>query len=57
LFQPFYRASAQSAKNGLGLGLYIAAMIAKAHDGTLAAASSAAEIRFVFRMPTERCNK
>jgi signal transduction histidine kinase len=53
LFQPFYRASAQSAQDGLGLGLYIASMIAKAHNGVLSVASSAAETQFIFRMPTE----
>jgi signal transduction histidine kinase len=51
LFQPFSRASAGPGQEGLGLGLYIAAEIARAHDGTLEVASSAAETRFTFRMP------
>jgi signal transduction histidine kinase len=52
LFQPFFRAAAQTGEGGLGLGLYIASEIAKAHGGTLAVASSSDETRFTFRMPT-----
>ena len=51
LFHPFYRVSAQDAAQGLGLGLYIASEIARAHGGTLEVASSAQETRFTFRMP------
>ena len=51
LFQPFYRVSAQDAAEGLGLGLYIASEIARAHGGKIEVASSAQEIRFTFRMP------
>jgi len=36
----------------LGLGLFIASEIARAHDGTLTVASSDIETRFTFRMPT-----
>lgn len=50
LFQPFFRGEVHS-RNGLGLGLHIAAEIAKAHGGTLTAESSEIEIRFTFRMP------
>ena len=50
LFQPFFRGEAHS-RNGLGLGLHIAAEIAKAHGGMLTAESSEIEIRFTFRMP------
>ncbi len=53
LFQPFSRASEQPGQQGLGLGLYIAAEIARAHDGTLEVASSEQETRFTFRMPLE----
>ncbi|MBA4038458.1 MAG: PAS domain-containing sensor histidine kinase, partial [Bradyrhizobium sp.] len=49
LFQPFYRVS-DDARQGLGLGLYIASEIACAHGGTLEATSSADETRFTFRM-------
>lgn len=48
LFQPFSRAS---GRQGLGLGLYIASQIARAHGGTLDVASTPAETRFTFRMP------
>lgn len=50
LFQPFYRVSAQDAAQGLGLGLYIASEIARAHGGKIAVASSVQETRFTFRM-------
>ena len=50
LFQPFYRAVAQDAEQGLGLGLYIASEIARAHGGRLEVASSPQETRFTFRM-------
>jgi len=51
LFQPFFRAAARPSRNGLGLGLYIASEIAKAHDGTLEVTSNDAETRFTFTMP------
>jgi signal transduction histidine kinase len=51
LFKPFTRASARSGGQGLGLGLYIASEIARAHAGTLQLASTRDETRFTFRMP------
>jgi signal transduction histidine kinase len=51
LFQPFSRGAVRPNQQGLGLGLYIAAEIARAHDGTLDVSSSAEETRFTFRMP------
>ncbi len=51
LFQPFFRAAARPSRNGLGLGLYIASEIAKAHSGTLEVTSNDAETRFTFTMP------
>ncbi|MDB6046489.1 MAG: histidine kinase [Gammaproteobacteria bacterium] len=51
LFQPFVRAAAQPNQHGLGLGLYIASEIARAHGGTLTATSTADETRFTFTMP------
>jgi signal transduction histidine kinase len=52
LFQPFSRTLSDEPGPGLGLGLFIAAEIAKAHLGTLSVTSSDAEgTRFVFRMP------
>jgi len=52
LFQPFYRGNVRHSLQGLGLGLYIASEIARAHGGTLDVNSSADETRFTFRMPT-----
>ena len=51
LFHPFTRASARPMQEGLGLGLYIASEIAKAHDGALTVQSDPVETRFTFRMP------
>jgi sigma-B regulation protein RsbU (phosphoserine phosphatase) len=51
LFQPFTRSSARAGAQGLGLGLWIAAEVARAHEGTLQLASTADETRFTFRMP------
>ncbi|MBS0273457.1 MAG: GAF domain-containing sensor histidine kinase [Proteobacteria bacterium] len=53
LFMPFVRGAHVSEK-GLGLGLYIASEIARAHGGALTASSSPAETRFTFRMPLNR---
>jgi signal transduction histidine kinase len=51
LFQPFFRATMQRSQQGLGLGLYIASEIARAHGGRLDVSSTAEETRFTFRMP------
>ena len=51
LFQPFYRGHVRPSLQGLGLGLYIAAQIARAHGGDLTVASSNAETRFTLRIP------
>lgn len=51
LFQPFTRASVRAGEQGLGLGLYIASEIARAHAGTLQLTSTSEETRFTFRMP------
>jgi signal transduction histidine kinase len=51
LFLPFSRASAAPGQQGLGLGLYIASEIARAHEGSLEVASSPEETRFTFRIP------
>jgi signal transduction histidine kinase len=51
LFEPFARGASNPNQPGLGLGLFIASEIAKAHGGTLVASSSPAETRFTLRMP------
>ncbi|MGA7803955.1 GAF domain-containing sensor histidine kinase [Bradyrhizobium sp.] len=51
LFQPFYRGGVRGSPQGLGLGLFIASEIAKAHGGTLTVDSSDQETRFVLLFP------
>ena len=51
LFRPFHRGEVRPSLRGLGLGLYIASEIARAHGGTLAATSSAEETRFTLAVP------
>lgn len=51
LFEPFSRGETIGHHQGLGLGLYIVAEIARAHGGTVELASSAIETRFTFSMP------
>jgi signal transduction histidine kinase len=51
LFQPFVRSSERTNHKGLGLGLYIAAEIARAHGGTLSVSTAARLTRFTLRMP------
>jgi phosphoserine phosphatase RsbU/P len=51
LFQPFYRGAVRPSQQGLGLGLFIASEIARAHGGALTADSLPKETRFTFRMP------
>lgn len=53
MFEPFFRGEARASRQGLGLGLYIASQIAKAHDGALTVTSSPKETRFTFTMPSE----
>jgi signal transduction histidine kinase len=52
LFAPFARGEVAENQSGLGLGLYIASEIARAHGGTVAVDSSSAETRFTLRIPT-----
>jgi signal transduction histidine kinase len=53
LFEPFSRGDRPS-QQGLGLGLFIASEIARAHGGTLTADSTPEETTFVFTMPRAR---
>lgn len=50
LFQPFYRGEVEQQKQGLGLGLFIAAEIAKAHKGTLEVSSVDDDITFTLKI-------
>ena len=51
LFEPFYRDPKQSKKSGLGLGLYIASEIAKAHEGDLKVKSTDSKTTFSLQIP------
>ena len=51
LFKPFNRGPADSGRAGLGLGLYIASEIAKAHGGKLTATSEAGTVTVAMTMP------
>lgn len=51
LFHPFVRGKASGEREGLGLGLYIASEIAKAHGGLVTVDSSARQTTFTFSMP------
>ncbi len=50
LFTPFVRGK-RTDRQGLGLGLFIAAEVAKMHDGDLDVVSTPEETRFTFTMP------
>ena len=51
LFLPFRRGDGHTSKQGLGLGLFIASEIARAHGGALTVSSSEQETKFTFQMP------
>lgn len=51
LFQPFFRGANRPSQNGLGLGLFIASEVAKAHEGKLDVRSDSEETVFTFTMP------
>lgn len=54
LFHPFARGGASSREEGLGLGLYIASEIARAHGGTLTASSNDSLTTFMLRIPLDQ---
>lgn len=56
VFQPFHKGDREGNK-GLGLGLYIAAEIAKAHQGKLIAASTVEETSFTLEIPVYKKEK
>lgn len=51
LFQPFSRGEVKAGQQGLGLGLYIASEIAKAHKGRIDVISNDEQTSFTFRFP------
>jgi phosphoserine phosphatase RsbU/P len=51
LFLPFRRGDGHASKQGLGLGLFIASEIARAHCGALTVSSTEQETKFTFQMP------
>ncbi len=51
LFQPFFRGAVRKSQQGLGLGLFIVAEIARAHGGTMDVTSTDEQTRFTFSMP------
>ena len=54
LFSPFSRGEVRPSQQGLGLGLYIAFEIAKAHGGTIEVTSMPELTCFTLRMPLQR---
>lgn len=53
LFQPFYREDIKPGKQGLGLGLFIASEIAKAHGGIINVESTEEKTSFTMEIPVE----
>ncbi|CAN5225403.1 GAF domain-containing sensor histidine kinase [soil metagenome] len=51
LFAPFARGDIRPGHEGLGLGLYIASEVTRAHDGELTVTSTEDVTRFTFKMP------
>jgi sigma-B regulation protein RsbU (phosphoserine phosphatase) len=52
-FHPFSRGEVRPSQQGLGLGLYIASEIAKAHRGTIDVTSTPEVTCFALRMPLQ----
>ena len=52
LFAPFTREGNRPGQNGLGLGLYISAEIARARNATLICTSTTENTCFTFEMPS-----
>ncbi len=55
LFKPYSRGGGGGNKQGLGLGLFIASEIARAHGGVLSVTSTNDQTRFTFNMPLHEC--
>jgi phosphoserine phosphatase RsbU/P len=56
LFEPFTREDVRPSQQGLGLGLYIASEIARAHAGKLSVRSDDEETCFTLRFPLSSTN-
>ena len=54
LFEPFVRGQQKKGQQGLGLGLYIASEIAKAHQGFIDVSSSDNETSFTLKIPVNK---
>lgn len=54
LFLPFFRGAVRPSQQGLGLGLYIASEIARAHGGDIVVSSTQEETRFTFTVACPR---
>jgi sigma-B regulation protein RsbU (phosphoserine phosphatase) len=54
LFEPFFRATRSSEKQGLGLGLFISYEIARSHGGKIEVHSNERETRFALRIPSSK---
>jgi sigma-B regulation protein RsbU (phosphoserine phosphatase) len=54
LFYPFSRGEVRPSQQGLGLGLYIASEIARAHGGTISVTSTPELTCFTLTMPLQR---
>jgi signal transduction histidine kinase len=54
LFHPFVRGAVKPGQQGLGLGLYIASEIARAHGGVIELTSVNGKNYFTFRMPVDK---
>ena len=52
LFRPFARGGSGTVQEGLGLGLYIASEIARAHGGVLVVSSTDEATTFTFELPS-----
>ena len=50
LFKPFWRGSVKVAREGLGLGLFIVAEIARSHGGSIEVVTSDAGTSFIYRV-------
>lgn len=50
LFKPFWRSPSSTSHEGLGLGLYIVAEIARSHEGTMEVSSLGGKVCFTFSM-------